>query len=58
MGERREPVEPVHGHDDVNIARLSEDDIESYLTIFKRLMEAYSIGTNKWSFKLALQLTG
>lgn len=34
------------------------DDIESYLTTFERLMEAYDIAKGRWTYKLAPQLTG
>ena len=45
--------------EDVKIARLTdEDDIESYLTTFERLMEAYTMRPDRWAFKLAPQLTG
>ena len=42
---------------DPKVAKLSDkDDIEAYLTMFKRLMSAYSIPEDRWNFKLAPQL--
>ena len=35
-----------------------KDDIEAYLTTFERLMKAYDIKEERWSFKLAPQLIG
>ena len=44
---------------DLKVAELSdEDDIEAYLMTFERLMSAYSIPKDRWSFKLAPQLVG
>ena len=35
-----------------------DDDIEAYLTTFERLMQAYEVSKDRWSFKLAPQLVG
>lgn len=44
---------------DVKVAKLTEeDDIEAYLTTFERLMKAYEVKKERWSFKLAPQLVG
>ena len=44
---------------DVKVTKLTEeDDIEAYLTTFERLMNAYDIQEERWSFKLAPQLVG
>ena len=41
------------------LTRLTEnDDIEAYLKTFKRIMEAHEVNRERWSFKLAHQLTG
>ena len=44
---------------DVQLVRLTEkDDIETYFTTFKRVMEAYEIDKLRWAFKLAPYLSG
>eukprot|EP00731_Ephydatia_muelleri_P005837 Em0003g85a len=44
---------------DVQLVRLTEkDDIETYLTTFERVMEAYEIDKSRWAFKLAPYLSG
>ncbi|KAL5497079.1 hypothetical protein EMCRGX_G013478 [Ephydatia muelleri] len=44
---------------DAQLVRLTEkDDIEMYLTTFERVMEAYEIDKNRWTFKLAPYLSG
>ena len=41
------------------LTRLTEnDDIEAYLTTFERIMVAHEVNRERWSFKLAPQLTG
>eukprot|EP00731_Ephydatia_muelleri_P013583 Em0007g893a len=35
-----------------------QDDIESYLVTFERVMRAYEVKENRWAVKLAPQLTG
>ena len=46
---RKEPSEK-----DVQLLRLTEKDvIETYLTTFERVMEAYEIEKSRWAFKLA-----
>ena len=43
----------------VQLLRLTEkDDIETYLTTFERVMEAYEIEKSRWAFKLAPYLSG
>ena len=44
---------------EVKVTKLTEaDDIEAYLTTFERLMKAYEVPRNRWSYKLAPQLVG
>ena len=44
---------------DVKVTKLTEaDDIEAYLTTFERLMKAYEIHQDRWTYKLAPQLVG
>ena len=46
-------------HEEMKLTCLTEkDDIEAYLTTFERVMEVYGIGKEKWTYKLAHQLTG
>ena len=50
---RRNDAEPV------KLTRLVEtDDIEAYLTTFERMMVAHEVPRERWTFKLAPQLTG
>ena len=43
----------------VKLTRLTEeDDIESYLTTFERIMAANEVSRERWSFQLAPHLTG
>ena len=43
----------------IKLTRLTEeDDIESYLTTFERVMEAHEVSRERWSFQLATYLTG
>lgn len=43
----------------VKVTKLTEaDDIEAYPTTFERLMRAYDVLPDRWSFKLAPQLVG
>ncbi len=35
-----------------------QDDIEAYLVTFERIMEAYKIPKEQWTYYLAPQLTG
>ena len=45
--------------ENVKLPKLTEeDDIESYLTTFERMMAGYEIGQERWAYKLAPQLTG
>ena len=51
--ERRSTAESI------KVTRLKEeDDIESYLTTFERIMAANEVGRDRWSFHLAPNLTG
>ena len=51
--ERRSAAESI------KVTRLTEeDDIESYLTTFERIMAANEVGRDRWSFHLAPNLTG
>ena len=44
---------------DVKLAKFSEgDDVEAYLTTFERLMQANEIPAERWSYRLAPNLTG
>ena len=44
---------------DLTLTRLTDkDDIESHLTTFERMMQAYEIDASRWTYKLAPQLTG
>ena len=44
---------------DAQLVRLTDkDDIETYLTTFERVMEAYEVDRNRWTFKLAPYLSG
>ena len=55
---KSDPSKPG-GESELRVAKLNEkDDIEAYLTTFKRLMAAYGVTRAKWIFKLAPQLTG
>lgn len=38
--------------------KLSDDDIEAYLTTYERMMAAFRVAMECWAFKLAPQLTG
>ena len=43
----------------VKLVPLTEqDDIESYLVTFERIMDAYKLSTEQWTYYLAPQLTG
>ena len=44
--------------DSLKPTKLGEgDNIEVYLTTFKRIMEAHEVGRKRWSYQLAPQLT-
>ena len=44
---------------DVKVAKLtSEDDIETYLTTFERLVKAHNVKKERWTYKLTPHLTG
>lgn len=43
----------------LQLNKLTEgDDIEAYLTTFERVMHGYGVGKNRWSYRLAPNLTG
>ena len=53
------PAVTTLSREDVRPPKLTEeDDIESYLTTFERMMAGYEIRRERWAFKLAPQLTG
>ena len=59
--ESRRPEEPrmrpTEG--EAKLVKLTEqDDIESYLTTFERIMRAYEVKDERWAVKIAPQLTG
>ena len=59
--ESRRPEEsrtrPTEG--EAKLVKLTEqDDIESYLTAFERIMRAYEVKEERWAVKIAPQLTG
>lgn len=37
---------------------MTEDDIVAYITMFERLMVAYEVKKERWTFKLAPNLVG
>ena len=42
---------------DVKVAKLtSEDDIETYLTTFERLVKAHNVKKERWTYKLTRTL--
>ena len=55
----RVPVAAVERtKDSVKLMKFTEtDDIEAYLTTFKRMMSAYEVEKTRWAYKLAPQLT-
>ena len=52
----------TRGHctaESIKLTKLTdEDDMESYLTTFERIMATNEVSRERWSFQLALQLTG
>ena len=55
----KQATAPARETDIVKLTRLADsDDVEAYLTTFERLMRAYEVLKERWSFKLAPQLTG
>ena len=57
--EPEESVARVGSEQAVKLTKLTEsDDVEAYLTTFKRMMEAYQVDMAKWAYLLAPQLTG
>lgn len=43
----------------LELSKLTEtEDIESYLTTFERMMREYEVARERWTFRLAPQLTG
>ena len=56
-GEKAEPI--GLSNEALKLTRLSDsDDMELYVTTFKRMMVAYEVKEARWAFKLAPQLTG
>ena len=56
---RRERPDIAPTDKNVKLTKLGEnDDIESFLTTFERMMIAYETPKERWAFKLAPQLTG
>ena len=46
-------------HDQVKVTKLGDgDDIELYISTFKRMMVAYEVPKEQWIYKLAPNLTG
>ena len=60
--ERSATTISARGHrtaEPIKLTKLTdEDDIESYLTTFERIMAANEVSQDRWSFQLAPQLTG
>ena len=57
--ERKEEPRKAERNDAIKLTKLTDqDDIEAYLTVFKRMMEAYEVAKPRWAFMLAPQLTG
>ena len=53
------PARPFGGVPQVKLVPLTEqDDIEAYLVTFERVMQAYDIPNEQWTYYLAPQLTG
>lgn len=42
----------------VKLTKLMDDDIESYLTTFERIMAENEVSHDRWSYQLAPELTG
>ena len=54
--EERPPATQTTSESEVKLVKLSEqDDIESYLTTFVRIMRAYEVKEERWAVKLAPQ---
>ena len=57
--ERKEEPRKAERGDAIKLTKLTDqDDIEAYLTVFERMMEAYEVAKPRWAFMLAPQLTG
>ena len=55
--EHREQRQHVHVTDQIRLARLTKaDDIESYLTMFERMMQMGDIVEETWTLRLVPQL--
>ena len=54
--EERPPATRTTSESEVKLSE--QDDIESYLTTFERIMRAYEVKEERWVVKLAPQLTG
>ena len=56
---RKEEPRKAERSDAIKLTKLTDqDDIEAYLTVFERMMEAYEVAKPRWAFMLAPQLTG
>ena len=50
---------PASKEPQVKLVPLTEkDDIEAYLVTFERIMEAYKVEKDRWTYHLVPQLTG
>ena len=62
FAERAAATDSTRGRSTVEAIKLTkltdEDDIESYLTTFERIMAANEVSREYWSFQLAPHLTG
>ena len=59
VSESHKAKTPLGNGPQVKLVPLTEqDDIESYLVTFERIMDAYKIAKEQWTYYLAPQLTG
>ena len=59
VGDSHKARAPLGSVPQVKLVPLTEqDDIESYLVTFERIMDAYKITKEQWTYYLAPQLTG
>ena len=59
VNKQGDATEKLEADRDVKVTKLTEaDDIEAYLTTFERLMKAYEVPPERWTYKLAPQLVG
>ena len=61
LTERAAATDSTRGHSTVELIKLTkltdEDDIESYLTMFERIMAVNEVSRERWCFQLAPNLT-